>query len=777
MSSLLPGYEYDIFISYRHNDNRSGLVTEFVNALQEELAATIKEPLSIYFDKNQHDGLLETHNVDKSLEGKLKCLILIPIISQTYCDPKSFAWKYEFCAFNKITQEDTFGRDIKLNNGNVASRILPIKIHDLDPEDKTLLENELGGVLRAVEFIFRAPGVNRPLNAREDHPQDNLNKTYYRDQTNKIANAVKELVHALYKTLPDRNVQPSIASENLLHDRSTRKKIGGTAFTFLGVLVIGFVYFNWFYRGSSESTEKSIAVIPFKLIGSDQEGKYFAEGVADALINHLHAIQGLKVRSRTSVEKYAGSQKTILEIGEELDVRYILEGSAQKYKDDIRIIVQLINTETDEHIWFKEYNETFDDIFKVQSEIALNIASELNIKLADSQKQKVQKVPTQNTEAWDLYLRGKEHQRDYFKYFKPADAKVAINFYKRAIEKDPEFALAYVGLASGGFISYDSVVLLLNAAIKLDPELPDAYEHLGLYYYYYTREYDKAITHIQKAIDLDPRQNFLLSLGRAYAGKGNHLKALSVYNLAFKKERLESYPWLLLETSVSYLSIGDFVLAERFVEGALSYEPDNLAFFITSVQIQLYGGKYEGMFETLNRSLSSRKEQDELFLFLGTYYLLKKDYEKSEKKYRQFFSRQHELYFWTVNEKMSLAHVLKKLGKDQEAADVVGEVKTFVDDMSTHVGYELHQWQYIQAKIFAFQGDKSKALAILREWKASRGQQFWLNHDPFFEGLRDDAEFKKLVEKLKSESAALLMEAEKGRLKGELPAQGLIQRN
>jgi hypothetical protein len=91
MPSLLPGYEYDIFISNRHNDNRSGWVTEFVRHLNDELAATIKNPISIYFDTNPHDGLLETHNVDKSLEGKLKSLIFIPILSQTYCDPRSFA--------------------------------------------------------------------------------------------------------------------------------------------------------------------------------------------------------------------------------------------------------------------------------------------------------------------------------------------------------------------------------------------------------------------------------------------------------------------------------------------------------------------------------------------------------------------------------------------------------------------------------------------------------------------------------------------------------------
>src|SRR6267143_6235107 len=135
MPSLIPNYEYDIFISYRHNDNRSGWVTEFVKNLQEELSATIKEPVSVYFDVNPHDGLLETHNVDKSLEGKLKCLIFIPILSQTYCDPNGFAWHHEFLAFNKTAKEDQLGRDIKLSNGNVASRILPVKIHDLDAAD------------------------------------------------------------------------------------------------------------------------------------------------------------------------------------------------------------------------------------------------------------------------------------------------------------------------------------------------------------------------------------------------------------------------------------------------------------------------------------------------------------------------------------------------------------------------------------------------------------------------------------------------------------------
>ncbi len=195
MASILPGFEYDIFISYRNNDNRSGWVSEFVKALQEELATALKEPLSVYFDTNPHDGLLETHRVDKSLEGKLKCVIFIPILSRTYCDPKSYAWRSEFLVFCEGAGQDQYGLDISLPNGNVARRILPVKIHDLDLADQALFEKESGSFLRSVDFVFKSAGVNRPLTPT-DSRADNLAHTYYRDQINKVANAIKEILEA-----------------------------------------------------------------------------------------------------------------------------------------------------------------------------------------------------------------------------------------------------------------------------------------------------------------------------------------------------------------------------------------------------------------------------------------------------------------------------------------------------------------------------------------------------------------------------------------------------
>jgi eukaryotic-like serine/threonine-protein kinase len=198
MSSIIKGYNYDIFISYRQKDNKGDRwVSEFVEALKTELESTFKEEISVYFDINPHDGLLETHDVDASLKDKLKCLIFIPIISRTYCDPKSFAWEHEFKAFVEQTLKDQFGIKVKLPNGNVANRALPVRIHDLDNEDIRLCESITGGFLRGIEFIYKELGVNRPLRSNEDNPHDNLNHTYYRNQINKVALAVKEIIESM----------------------------------------------------------------------------------------------------------------------------------------------------------------------------------------------------------------------------------------------------------------------------------------------------------------------------------------------------------------------------------------------------------------------------------------------------------------------------------------------------------------------------------------------------------------------------------------------------
>ncbi len=197
MPALLPGFEYDVFISYRHKDNKGDQwVTRFVEALKTELESTFKEDISVYFDTNAHDGLNENHDVDLSLKEKVRSLILIPIISQTYCDPKSFAWKNEFLPFLAFASQDAFGLKVKVANGNVAGRVLPVRIRELDERDLALLEKELGGVLRAFDFTFKSAGIHRPLTGN-DMPADHASKISYRDQINKVANAIKEILDSL----------------------------------------------------------------------------------------------------------------------------------------------------------------------------------------------------------------------------------------------------------------------------------------------------------------------------------------------------------------------------------------------------------------------------------------------------------------------------------------------------------------------------------------------------------------------------------------------------
>ena len=198
MSSIISSFEYDIFISYRQKDNKyDGWVTEFVDNLNRELESAFKDEISVYFDINPHDGLLETHDVDASLKKKLNCLIFMPILSRTYCDPRAFAWDHEFKTFVEKASEDRFGLKVTLPGGNVANRVLPIRINDLDASDTKLFESILGGVLRGVDFVYKESGVNRQLRSNEDNPLDNLNHTIYRNQINKVALAVKDIIESM----------------------------------------------------------------------------------------------------------------------------------------------------------------------------------------------------------------------------------------------------------------------------------------------------------------------------------------------------------------------------------------------------------------------------------------------------------------------------------------------------------------------------------------------------------------------------------------------------
>ena len=276
MASILPGFEYDIFISYRQNDNKyDGWVTEFVNNLNKELEATLKDKVNVYFDGNPHDGLLETHSVNHSLESKLKCLIFIPIFSKTYCDDKGFAWNHEFIPFIEKAKQDQFGLNIKLNSGNVSSRVLPVRIHDLDADDVKLAESHLGAI-RSVDFIYHSPGVNRSLRPWDDDVIKNTKQPFYRDQINKVANAIDEILRGMKQAERNQTTEkiPSVVKEEpnpvvnkTIHQKSSLKiskpfsRILTRTTFFVALAGAGFFGTRW-YLNKQKSDKARLVLLP-----------------------------------------------------------------------------------------------------------------------------------------------------------------------------------------------------------------------------------------------------------------------------------------------------------------------------------------------------------------------------------------------------------------------------------------------------------------------------------------------------------------------------------
>ena len=258
------------------------------------------------------------------------------------------------------------------------------------------------------------------------------------------------------------------------------------------VVIVGLILLNIVPRakGAQETAdlEKSIAVLPFESLSVDPELQYQADGVMDAILLHLSKIKDLRVMSRTSVEQYRDTKKTIPEICGEMGVSYVLEGSFQKSGNQIRLIVQLIQAGMEGHIWANNYDREWKDIFNVQSEVAEKVARELQAVITSEEMERIEKVPTTSLNADDFYKQGKA-QFSLYEMDKSNKGVLdkAEKLYHRALEFDSTYALAYAGLAEiysekhlwEGFVSenvLDSQLILANKALRYDPHLSEAYE-------------------------------------------------------------------------------------------------------------------------------------------------------------------------------------------------------------------------------------------------------------------------------------------------------------
>jgi adenylate cyclase len=231
---------------------------------------------------------------------------------------------------------------------------------------------------------------------------------------------------------------------------------------------------------------KRIAVLPFLNISPDPKDEYFADGLTEELIARLSTISGLRVIARTSVMRFRGTTKSVGEIGKELNSGTVLEGSVRKAADRLRVTAQLIDTSSEEHLWVQNYDRQLEDVFAIQTEVAQNVADALKTRLLDEERQQIEKKPTGNVGAYTLYLKG----RYYWNERNKESLENAIKYFEEATKRDPEFALAYSGLADTyivlvdhGYLAWsEGIAKARNAAMKavdLDDTLAEAHTSLA----------------------------------------------------------------------------------------------------------------------------------------------------------------------------------------------------------------------------------------------------------------------------------------------------------
>jgi TolB-like protein len=275
---------------------------------------------------------------------------------------------------------------------------------------------------------------------------------------------------------------------------------------------------DFFNKKEAESdrtrVEKSVAVLPFRNDSPDEENTYFINGLMEEVLNNLQKIKDLRVISRTSVEQYRNQTKPIPEIAKELGVNYIVEGSAQKYGNSFRLRTQLIMAAKEDHLWGESYQQKItevEDIFNVQSQIAEKIARELKVIITPEEKQLIEKIPTEKLEAYDDYLKG----QFYWRKLTSQDLDISLKYFERAKEKDPEFALAYAGIADvwigrqqlghtapevAGPLAYEAAM----KALELDNTRAEVHYTLALMYTWGMFDWQAGEDSFKKAIDLKP---------------------------------------------------------------------------------------------------------------------------------------------------------------------------------------------------------------------------------------------------------------------------------
>jgi TolB-like protein/Tfp pilus assembly protein PilF len=507
------------------------------------------------------------------------------------------------------------------------------------------------------------------------------------------------------------------------------------------------------------------------LLSDEPDKQYLADGMMDAITLHLSKIKDLRVLGRTSVEQYRNPTKTTTAIGKELCVEYLLEGSFQKFGEKVKLIVQLIKTGKEGHVWANEYDRNWSDIFAVQSEVAQAVATELYASITPEEKKLIEKIPTANLTAYDFYQRGREEHTKYWIDNNNREAlEKAEGLYHEALEYDSTFAKANTGLArvywdKHFFKDYltknfqDSTIILCDFALLYDDQLSDAYTLKGTYHSEIGKS-EQAIEEFDKAIKFNPND------WMAYRGKGEFYRETDLVNWIYNYQKAAALnhgtelPTLLLEIGGAYYSAGFPGKAKQFYMDKLKLDGDSSNYYSSLANDEYFLGNFNNSIEFGLKGYSKDSTNDQTLLHLGDSYALLGKYEKSLKYYKKWLEGLKTQGALSMNSPFNsnlfnnmhrIGYSCWQNGYKKEAEYYFSEQINYCNrmiDLNRLFAQRLYPY-YDLAGVYAFRGDKEKAYKNLRIFNQRKTQSLWMvtliKNDPLFNSIRNEPEFQQIV--------------------------------
>jgi TolB-like protein/Flp pilus assembly protein TadD len=456
---------------------------------------------------------------------------------------------------------------------------------------------------------------------------------------------------------------------------------------------------------------KSIAVLQFENLSQDPDNAYFADGIQEEILTRLSKVAELKVISRTSTLRFKSKPENLGDIARQLGVANILEGTVQKAGDQVRVNVQLIDAQSDSHLWADKFDRKLQDIFAVETEIASKIADTLRAKLTGREQQAIAARPTDNPEAYQLYLKG----RYLWAKRNEADLEKAIDYFSQALAKDPNYAQAYSGIADCyAVIPYFSNLnpkeclqkgtLAANKALELDNELADAHASLGILLMSSGKmNTAQAKREFQRAIELDPN----------YAN---------------------AYHWL---GYIYYAPAGEFDAAITEVKRALELDPLSPAFNVHLGDTYIMARRYPEAILQLRKTLELDPDSSYAHATLGDALALSGQLDQAITEYKKAYELDHDVHHFG---RIARAQVLN--GEHDEALRLLSQLKELERQGSV--------WHYDLALVYTALGDNSQAIERLEQsYQAGEaGGIGRIKVDAMLDPLRGDPRFEKLVDQV-----------------------------